>query len=125
MEILIIFLECLFLAVVQVLGIGFHVGQKIVSLGDKYPGKSREEIIAIFKKEDWDTLFISGLVVVLHIVAHVSVEIYGPDIRDGLDYYMLWDLGLALFGGYAGQRVIYRIFGTAEKVLNKKVDSIQ
>lgn len=105
----------------QLLGIGFHVMQKIVTLGDKFPIKKMREVFAIFWQEDWDTLMISTLIILLDIGAHYVVFDY-LHIPLPTDWY--WQVApfvLALVLGYAGQRLIYKWFGTAEQFLDKQV----
>lgn len=120
---ILIVLAYFLICALQILGIGFHVMQKIVELGNKYPDKDRREIKEIFKKEDWDTTAISGLVLILHLIVHFIADIYAVELRDSIPYFILWSFAFALVLGYAGQRLIYKAFGTAEKVLGKKLDN--
>jgi hypothetical protein len=125
MEIIIHIFTLLLIVILQGIGIGLHVMEKIVKLGDAHPDKTRQEIQAIFFKEDWDTLRISFLIVILDLVVHIIILVYAPAIA--ADKYLnvpfeLWSFLVALVLGYAGQRLIYRFLGTAETFLNKKVD---
>jgi len=106
----------------QALGIGFHVGQKIVSLGNLHPEKSWREIIKAFFGEDWDTLCISGLVLVLNEMIHVIINGYASYITSFPNFY-LYSFGTALLLGYAGQRLVYKFFGSAEKFLGDQIDN--
>lgn len=125
MEILLEVFTIFLIIVLQVLGIGLHVMQKIVKLGNDYPDKSRQEIKDAFFKEDWDTLSISAIILVLNVVAHIIVVVYAPEIAAAKYWnipFNLWSFFIALVLGYAGQRIIYKLLGTAENFLNKKVD---
>jgi ABC-type spermidine/putrescine transport system permease subunit I len=119
-----------FLALVlQLLGISFHVMQKIITLGDKDKTKSRSEIVSIFLSEDWDTLFVSLLVLITCMVFHFSANYYYPESMNkiveipilNIDVPIVILLLIASFViGYAGQRLVYRWLGSAEKYLDKK-----
>lgn len=119
-----------FLALVlQVLGISFHVMQKIISLGDKHKDKTRSEIFSIFLAEDWDTLAVSALVLVTCMVFHFSANYYFPESMNkiveipilNIDVPIVILILIASFViGYAGQRLVYKWLGSAEKYLDKK-----
>jgi hypothetical protein len=114
--------EYILIIILQLIGVGFHVMQKIGTLGDKFPEKNPSEVWGIFFQEDWNTLIVSLLVLSLNITAHYIVTIYST-VQVTVPYYDLYSFGAALVLGYAGQRVIYKYLGTAEKLLNKKVDN--
>lgn len=114
-------MEYLLITILQLLGIGFHVMQKIISLGNDFPEKKRKEILSTFVNEDWDTLCVSALVMILNLVAHYIIERYAHSIT-AYPYYSLISFGIALTLGYAGQRMIYKYLGSAEKFLDKKVE---
>lgn len=126
-------MEYLLIILLQLLGIGFHVMQKIIKFGDQYPEMDRGKIFDIFMKEDWDTLIVSILVLVTHITLHFTANYLDPDLMNtsfafpalgGFTIsYVLVSLVLALFMGYFGQRVAYKIFGTAEKYIDKKIEN--
>jgi hypothetical protein len=113
-------MEYLLIFILQILGIGFHVMQKIISIGDKHPEKNRSQIFSAFLYEDWDTLAVSLLVIATHLIAHYIVANY-TDLSMTSDKYILWSFSLALLLGYAGQRLAYKFLGSAEEFLNKKV----
>lgn len=106
----------------QALGIGFHVMQKIVQLDKKYPEKSIKEIRATFFDEDWTTLLVSALVLLLSLVTHYIVQHYAPELVASVKYFDLWAFALSFVLGYAGQRLIYKGLGKASSVLEKKID---
>ena len=109
----------------QLIGIGFHVAQKVKALDAKYPEKSIREIFNTFLDQDWVTLFISALIIVLDLMVHFILDTYTPDIRKGVNYYVLYAFGIALFLGYAGQRLIYKYLGKAEEILDKQADKLK
>lgn len=115
-------MEYLLVFILQLLGIGFHVGQKIVSLGNTYPQKTWKEILTVFFSEDWDTLFISALVLILNECAHFIIDGYAHYLTEYPNFY-LYSFGTALLLGYAGQRLVYKFFGSAEKFLGNQIDN--
>jgi hypothetical protein len=121
-------MEYLLIIILQLLGIYFHVMQKISIIDKKYPEKPLPEIRAIFWREDSNTLGISAGVLVLHVITHFIIDYYDLPIRDKSYFgvpYLAWAFGLALLGGYAGQRLIYKAFGSAEKVINTKLEKVE
>jgi hypothetical protein len=116
-------MDYLLIFVLQLLGIGFHVMQKIMKIGDSFPEKTRKEIFDTFFKEDWDTLCVSALVLVLDELTYFIIDRYTPDFRSSINYYVLYAFGLAFVLGYSGQRLAYKWLGSAEKVLDSKFDN--
>ena len=116
-------MEYLLIIFFQLLGIGFHVGQKITSLNTLY----KEQpifILKLFISTDWPTLFVSSLVLLTDLGAHFVLDYVGADpFTDG--WWRVAPFGLALFLGYAGQRVVYKLFGTTEKMLDKQIGQIE
>lgn len=111
--VLIIFFQCL--------GIAFHVMQKVVSLGDKFPKETVRTTFATFLQEDWDTLVISGLILMLDLGTNYLLFGYLKFEHLPQWYWQLAPFAVSLILGYAGQRLIYKWFGTAEKYLDKQV----
>jgi len=107
----------------QSLGIGFHVMQKVVTLGDKFPEKTVRQIFLTFWQEDWDTLTISGLIVLLDAGVHYVVFDFLHIPLNPEWYWQVGPFAIALVLGYAGQRLIYKWFGSAEKFLDNQVTS--
>jgi hypothetical protein len=118
-------MEYLLIFVLQLLGIGFHVMQKIIKLGDTHPQMKRREIINVFLDEDWDTLIVSALVLCVNLITHYIIDKYTPQLRESLNYYVLYAFAIALVLGYSGQRLAYKWLGSAEKVLDKKSEQLQ
>ena len=115
-------MEYLIVFIMQMIGIGFHVGQKVVSLGNAYPDKSWKEILSALFVEDWDTMVISCLVIFLNEMIHFIINEYAGHITELPNFY-LYSFGTALLLGYAGQRLIYKFLGTAEKFLGDQIDN--
>lgn len=103
----------------QVCGILLHVLQKIIAFGNDNKGMKRSQIISIFWDEDWDTLCVSIVVLVINLAGHFIVGHYTK--LDESEYYPLFAFGTALLLGYIGQRKIYQYLGTAEEFLDKQV----
>lgn len=115
-------MEYLLIILLQLIGIGLHVTQVIIKLGNDNRDKARNEILRIFWNEDWDTLLASALILILNLAAHYIVGEYAPKKIIDYEYYMLISFGLALLFGYAGQRIVYSALGKAEIFLNKKIE---
>lgn len=96
--------------------------QKIIIIGDKNPAMRKNEVIGAFLSEDWDTLFVSALIVALDLLIHFVVDEYYHFIFAEHQWYIAASFGIALVFGYAGQRMIYKYLGSAERYLDKKVE---
>jgi hypothetical protein len=114
-------MEYALITILELIGIGLHVGQKVHELDGKFENDTLKQVFGQFWNSDRVTVFISGLVLLLNLVVHYIIEVYAPSIRD-MKYYDLYSFGIALVLGYAGQRLIYKYLGKAEEVLNKKVE---
>ena len=114
-------MEYILIIILQLIGIGLHVMQKVSAINDKYPEKSHKEVFVLFWQEDFNTVVISALVLALNLTGHYIIEHY-TDIASKA-YFHLWNFGTALVLGYAGQRIIYKYLGTAERFLDKKVEN--
>jgi hypothetical protein len=114
-------MEYLLIIALQLIGISLHIMQKIGELDDKHPTKPLSEIRIIFWREDYNTVIVSGIVLLLNLIVHYILSAYST--ISTVKHYHLWAFGFAFVLGYAGQRLIYRYLGTAEKYLNKKVEN--
>lgn len=114
-------MEYALIFILQVLGVCFHVMQKVISIGDKYPVETPKSIFKIFWKEDWDTLAVSGLVLILSIITHYIIFDKLDMVMKPEWFYQIIPYVVSLVLGYAGQRLVYKWFGSAEKFLDKQV----
>jgi len=105
----------------QLLGISFHVMQKVISIGDKFANLTPSQIFGTFFKEDWDTLIVSALVLCVNVTFYFIVDYYKVTYFTEWPYFLPVGFGCAFFFGYAGQRLIYKYFGSAEKFLDKQI----
>lgn len=113
-------MEYILIIVFQLIGIGLHVMQKIIKLNDEKRGISKKEVFKVFFDEDWDTLTVSGMIIVAHLVVHFVIDYYTPHFRASVNYYILYAFATAFMLGYLGQRWVYKFLGSAEK----KIDSV-
>lgn len=120
-----IFIDLLFIVVLQVLGILSHVMKKISELGDKFPDKNRSEIVAIFKKEDWDSMAISGIILLIWVTNYLALHRYGKEVIPNIPYFPISYIGLSLVIGFCGQMLLYKILGTAQNVLSSGADKLE
>jgi len=118
-------MEYVLIVVLQLLGIGFYVGQKVMELDKLTPDDSLPQVFAMFWKTDRITMMISALVLLLHLVGHYIAEDY-TDYPSTVENYSLWSFGIAFVLGYAGQFLIYlalgKAVGKAKRVLEEKLD---
>lgn len=110
------------ITVTFLLGTGFHVMQKVMTFKKNFTTLGFNQIWGTFLKEEWDSLCVSSLILVT-INVFLYIKIYNQW------QFPLWleDWGMYLFAlviGYSGQRIAYKYLGTAEQILEKKVDGL-
>lgn len=129
MDLILTLLEYLFILFAQVIGILFHIGQKIIALDKQYPEKSLLEIRKLFFDNEWASLFVSGVIILAHLFIHGVISFYLPGAEENVieipltNIVVPWGLAgvlLAIVFGYAGQRLAYKYLGKAEQYLTDK-----
>lgn len=109
--------------VLMIIGIALHVMSKISALRKRFPELSPKTVLDTFFKEEWDSLIVSGLVLVLaEIILYTTVS-NGVKFAPWFDMYGMY--GMAVLWGYAGQRLAYKFLSTGESVLEKKAEQIK
>lgn len=116
-------MEYLLITICQFIGIGFQVALKVLELDKKFPDDSLQDVLKQFWLSDKITLIISGLIVFANLVIHFIVAEY-TTLETTIPNYALYNFGIALILGYAGQRIVYHYLGKAENVLIKKADKL-
>lgn len=114
-------MEYLIIFALQFFGIGLNVAQVLLALDKLSHDDSFKDIWKLFWQRDKVTLIISGLVLGVDELAHFIFSYYDAPFTHH-EYYIFISFGIAFVLGYAGQRLIYKYLGTAEKFLNKKID---
>ncbi len=119
-------MEYLLILVLQLLGIGFHVGQKVLEIDKLSPDDSLTDVMKIFWRADKVTILISVLIIALNEVSHYIIHVYAPKNITGWQYFDLASFAVALVLGYSGQRIIYGALGKAVDFAEKKIsDKLQ
>lgn len=123
-------MDYILIIALQFIGIGLHAAQKINTIDKKFPDFSMKQCITTFLEEDWITLFASSLVLMLNLITHYIIGRFSPELTTWewslfpfVNYYIV-SFAIALFLGYFGQRKIYQWLGSAESVLDKKVQQL-
>lgn len=117
----------------QLIGVGFHVGQRVIEIDKRIEGDTWKDVINVFVKENLISLFISALVLLSDIMIHLALSTYTDIPSKPITVPVLeWNLPFAIVAilwswlmGYAGQRIIYSILGKAEHIVIKKVEEKQ
>lgn len=106
----------------MIVGILFHVMQKIRILRDKFPQFNPNQVVKTFFGEEWDSLIISFLVwLVYEIWIYISM-MHNLGLPMWYKLYAIYALALVL--GYSGQRIAYKYLGTAERILEKRAEKL-
>ena len=116
-------MDYLLITLCQLIGIGLQVALKVLELDKKFQDDSLSDVLKQFWLSDRITLIISGLIVFANLVTHFIIEEY-TNFETAIPNYALYNFGVALVLGYAGQRIIYKYLGKAENVLMNKADKL-
>lgn len=117
-------LDYIFLFLWALLGVGFHVMQKIANIRTKYMAEPPKIVFKVFFSEDWNTLIVS----ILSIIAAFSIfqvmlrEFAENKATLAILFVIKWKYPAFIVIGYAGQRLAYKGLGTAESVLSKRIE---
>jgi hypothetical protein len=92
-------------------------------LKNKYNSLSKKEIFTEFFKAEWDSLMVSGLVLITWNAFLFICQMNEFKFHDWFDMWGMY--GLALVLGYSGQRLAYKALTTVEGVLDKKIEGLK
>lgn len=124
-------MEYIIIFTLQLLGIAFHVVQKVNTLDKQYPEKSIKEIYSLFFENEWSSLSVSALVLFADLFFHFIIDSYFPAVREMSITVPLINLTMpylavsfivAFVLGYGGQRLAYKYLGKAEQYLSDKAN---
>ena len=104
-----------------ILGCCFHVMGKVSVLKKTFPDLLPRTIWKTFWREEWNVLIGSAVVLFTLELSIYIINYFSILIPDWLQW-GIYPISLVL--GYAGQRLIYKYLGTAEKILEQKADEI-
>lgn len=104
------------------LGVFLHVMIKVTGYKKTYPTLPFGAIWGVFFKEEWDSLMVSGVVLLVVEVSIFITNYVGVQIPE----WMNWGIYvIAIVMGYQGQRLAYKFLNTAVDALEKKVEDIK
>jgi hypothetical protein len=111
-------IEHLILALLYLLGVSYHVMQKIGMLHKKFQDATIGQTFKTFFKEEWDSLVVSGLGLITvqafwFLAHHKNIPL--PQWLHNWGAYVS-----TVVLGYCLQRIVYKILGTAEGVMEKR-----
>lgn len=106
----------------MIIGIMYHVMGEIKKLRKKFPILGFKQVWSTFFGQEWDSLMVSGLGVIVFELLLYAVRYNHVVLPLWIDSIGLY--ALAALWGYAGQRLAYKILNTSETVLEKKVEQI-
>ena len=124
-------MEYIIIFTLQLLGIAFHVVQKVNTLDKQYPEKSIKEIYSLFFENEWSSLSVSALVLFADLFFHFIIDQYFPAVREismtvplinVTMPYLAVSFIIAIVLGYGGQRLAYKYLGKAEQYLSDKAN---
>lgn len=124
-------MEYLLIFILQAFGVAFNAYRKIMELDKQFQDVPLSEIKNKFLKNERITFLGSSIIVLFHLLCHVIIELYFPQLRkveiplfitDWSIPYVIASFIIAFVLGYSGQWLVYRVFGKAEKYLASKTE---
>lgn len=115
-------MDYIFTTLLIVMGVLFHVMQCVRKLRVKFPRLGFRSIWVTFISEEWDSLIVSFFCWIIYQLLLWVMLYNGTEFAPWFDHYGMYVL--AIVWGYAGQRLAYKVLGTAEQILQKKVDKL-
>lgn len=120
-------MEYLLIIVLEFCGVAFSMGQKISELNRKTGDQETiGTILNTYIRRDFVTIFLSGVIIIMNIVFHYIMEIYGSGLAlrvfGDINTYKVFSMAFAFFLGWGGQAFFYRLLGKTELYLHKKMD---
>ncbi len=109
--------------IIYLAGMLLFAMQNIAILKVRYADKNPGPILGLFFREEWNTLIVSGIGLVLVNLFWYIVQQNGVKVPLWLDQWGVYLFVLVL--GYAFPRIIYKYLGTAEKALQDRIDKTQ
>jgi len=130
MAVLIIFMEFVFIFLLQVIGFFFKVNGDIKRLDKKYPELSYREIKDLYYEEEWSSFGGSILLLILQLTIHLAILIWFPALRESsftipiinwVVPFVVSSFVLAFVTGYLGQWAMYKLLGKVETIIDDKL----
>lgn len=116
-------IDHILILLISLIGVGFDVMAKVMRYKKMFPQLSFANIWRTFFKEEWDSLMVSVLIIVVLQISLYIVKINGVKIPSWIVNWGMYVFTLVI--NYSGQRLAYKYLGTAEKVLEEKADKIK
>lgn len=116
-------MDYFFILILWVIGVSFDVMAKVRRIRNKFPQIHFRDIWSTFFAEEWDSLFVSFIVLIAMEMALKIINYNGVTLAPWLDNWGMYVMALVL--SYSGQRIAYKYLGTAEQVLSDKADRIK
>ena len=120
-------MEYLIIIILEFCGVAFSMGTKIAELNKNTTEEDTiSHILHTYVRRDFVTIFLSGIVIIMNIVFHYVMELFGTGLATrvfgDLNTYKVFSFALAFFLGWGGQAFFYKLLGKTEQYLHKRVD---
>lgn len=115
-----LFIDPILIIVLYLIGVAYHILQRIREIRNKYPDLTSKKVWAVYKNEEWDTMLVMG-VCLLMIELFWIIAIYKDlPMKPWIRQWGVYPISVAC--GYFLHRIIYKVLGTTEKVIDKRID---
>lgn len=116
-------MEYFIIFVVYLCFAGLQIMATIGDLHKKHPALSIGDIWKLYKQEEWNTLIVSGILLIMLLLCRVIVVYYNHEFTGWLA--SIWArIGVVAFTAFAGHYLIYKALGTVAKVVESKIENI-
>jgi len=113
-------LDSIFIIGLYILGTILHIMQRIRKIREKYPDLQPIAVWRTYKKEEWDTMIVNGVCLGLMLSFWVLIHFKHLPIPSWIN---IWgSYPISLVSGYMLHRLVYKLLGTTETVIEKRID---
>lgn len=116
------YLDYFLLFLCYFIGAAYRTLSAIGSLRKKFPDLSPSGIKKTYFTEEWNTMFATGLGLVVIEVAYFILQ-YKNVVLSGISGSWWFIYVAACFFGWGGDKIAYKYLGSTEEALNRKIGS--
>ncbi|WP_430897612.1 MULTISPECIES: hypothetical protein [unclassified Paraflavitalea] len=116
-------IDLVFASLLFIIGMLLYIMFVVRDIRKKFPDFGFRQVFGIFLKQDWDTLIVSGLVMILSLLGIVIIQHYKIKLPIWFDSWGKYVF--ILVSGFAGHWLIYSFLGTSAKWIQRNIDKIE
>lgn len=113
-------IDPILIIMLYLIGVAYHILQRIREIRKQYPDLLPGQVLKVYRSEEWDTMLVMAVcLIMLELFWIIATYKHLP-----MPYWLRqWGLyPISVTCGYLLHRAIYKLLGTTEKVIDKRID---